>query len=222
MSSGAFPIRVYDPKAEVSIVERRLPHWSQAGTICFITFRTADSVPEQVLTRWRGERLKWLRDHGIDPSSKEWRKLVKNLDPGLQNEYHQTFSRRWHEELDKCHGECPFRDMRLAEIIVNSLKYFDSDRYELTDFVVMPNHAHLLAAFPDEEQMLLQCESWKHFTAREINRVLKRKGRFWQQDDFDHLVRSVEQFEYLREYIRDNPHKARLERGTYVHESKPR
>ncbi len=33
-------------------------------------------------------------------------------------------------------------------------------------------HEHLLAAFPGETSMLPQCESWKHFTAREINRRL--------------------------------------------------
>ncbi len=220
MPFDEFPIRVFDRDSYFAIIERRLPHWSQAGTVCFITFRTADSMPEEVLTRWRGDRLKWLRDHGIDPDSEVWKVLLKNLAPRLQNEYDQMFSNRWHEELDRCYGECVFRDLKLARIVADSLKYFDGDRYELTDLVVMPNHVHLLAAFRDEGEMLKQCESWKHFTAREINRELGRKGRFWQQDDFDHLVRSVEQFEYLREYIRNNPRKAGLQPGEYIHESK--
>ncbi len=50
---------------------------------------------------------------------------------------------------------------------------------------------------------------------------MNRQGRFWQQDGFDHLVRSVEQFDYLRRYIADNPRKARLRAGEYVLESKP-
>jgi putative transposase len=69
--------------------------------------------------------------------------------------------------------------------------------------------------------MLAQCESWKHFTATRINRVLGRKGRFWQQDGFDHLVRSVEQFDYLRRYVAENPSRAGLGPGEYLHESKP-
>ena len=69
----------------------------------------------------------------------------------------------------------------------------------------MPNHVHVLAAFPTEEAMLEQCESWKRFTARQINRLLNRRGRFWQQDVFDHLVRSPEEFERLRAYIAENP-----------------
>jgi putative transposase len=69
--------------------------------------------------------------------------------------------------------------------------------------------------------MLTQCESWKHYTAVQLNRRLRRRGRFWQQDGFDHLVRSAEQFEYLRRYIADNPHRASLSPGEFVHWSKP-
>ncbi len=112
------------------------------------------------------------------------------------------------------------RQAKLAQLVAGSLEHFDSDRYELTDYVVMSNHVHLLAAFPDGPAMLKQCESWKHFTATQINRQLNRKGRFWQQDGFDHLVRSVEQFEYLRGYIAQNPIKARLHDGEYLHKSK--
>ncbi len=87
----------------------------------------------------------------------------------------------------------------------------------LTDFVIMPNHVHILVAFPDQDSMLYQCESWKHFTAREINRILGRSSRYWQQDAFDHLLRSEQQYRYLREYVAKNPEKARLKRGEYLH-----
>ena len=52
---------------------------------------------------------------------------------------------------------------------------------------------------------------------RETGRRLKRHGRFWQQDGFDHLVRSEEQFRYLRKYIAANPEKARLRPGEFVY-----
>src|SRR5262249_17483723 len=105
-------------------------------------------------------------------------------------------------------------------LVATSLHHFDGERYVLLDFVVMPNHVHILVSFPDEEAMLAQCESWKHFTATQINRRLKQRGRFWQQDAFDHLVRSGEQFEYLRCYIAENPKKAGLRSGEYAHYSK--
>jgi len=84
----------------------------------------------------------------------------------------------------------------------------------------MPNHVHLLAAFRDEEGMLAQRESWKHYTAVRINRILGRKDRFWEQDGFDHLVRSEDGFDHYRRYIADNPGKAQLRPGEFLHFSK--
>lgn len=219
--SRLWPFHVFDPGGELLIIERRLPHWSQAGAICFITWRTDDSLPKPVLARWYAQRDAWLHQHGVDPQRADWRNELNRLSRGLQAEFLRTFSERWHENLDACHGECVLRQPPLSQIVSRSLLHFDGQRYEMTDFVVMPNHMHLLAAFETEEAMLEQCESWKTFTATRINRHLGRKGRFWQQDGFDHLVRSAEQFEYLRRYIADNPAKARLAAGEYVHYSKP-
>jgi len=123
---------------------------------------------------------------------------------------------RYLPHLDELHGNCPLRRPELSKIVADSLHHFNHDRYELSDFVVMPNHVHLLAAFPTVEGMLQQCESWKHFTATKINKALGRRGHFWQQDGFDHLVRSVQQFDYFRRYIAENPKKAHLKSGEYV------
>ena len=105
-------------------------------------------------------------------------------------------------------------------MVAESLRRFHGEQYVLSDFVVMPNHVHVLAAFADEQAMLAQCESWKHYTAHEINRALGRRGRFWQQDGFDHLVRSAEQYDHLRRYIADNPERARLQPDEYVYETR--
>jgi type I restriction enzyme R subunit len=213
-------IQVFDPQQEYAIVERRLPHWSQAGTISFITWRTWDSFPNQVLQRWLAERDSWLKRHGIDPEGDNWRIQLRSLSPTLRREFQLHVSDRWNDHLDACHGTCVLRRPELSQIVSDSLLHFDGDRYELTDFVVMPNHVHLLVAFPDEHSMLRQCDSWKHFTATQINRALNRTGHFWQQDGFDHLVRSAEQFEYLRQYFADNPRRARLQPGEFIHWSK--
>lgn len=85
------------------------------------------------------------------------------------------------------------------------------------DFVVMPNHVHLLAAFPTAAAMREQFDSRLHYTAFRINRQVGEKGHFWQQEPFDHLVRSVEQYERLRSYIADNPIKAKLKEGEFIY-----
>lgn len=211
----ALPFRLFDPKTDVAIVERKLPHWSQPGTVAFVTWRTIDSMPAAVVKQWFADRDRWLRAHLIDPAQPNWREKLRELDQGLVCEFLETFWNRWQDSLDECHGACVFRRPELGEIVAKSLRHFDNDRYLLLDFVVMPNHIHLLASFPSKEAMLDQCESWKHYTATQINRRLGQHGRFWQQDGFDHLMRSEEQFAHLRRYIATNPEKARLREGEF-------
>lgn len=215
--NGAFvmDLSFFDPNETVSVLERRLPHWSQAGVVVFITFRTHDSMPRDVLDRFHADRRLWLHSQGINPDQANWKIELAKLPRPMQRKYYQTFSTRWNDELDASHGQCVLRSKELSDIVADSLLHFDGDRYELTDFVVMPNHVHLLAAFPDDDTMLKQCESWKHYTATQINRRLGRRGRFWQQDGFDHLLRSLEQFEHLQRYIANNPKKANCQARTY-------
>lgn len=213
-------MQVFDPNQDYEIVQRRLPHWSQAGTICFITWRTWDSIPEEVLGEWIEQRNQWLLARGIDPKCSDWKGQLEYLGSTIAADFRRQLSDRWNEQLDDCHGSCVLRRPALSKIVADSLHHFDGDRYELTDFVVMPNHVHVLVAFPDEGSMLRQCESWKHYTATQINRILRRSGRFWQQDGFDHLVRSTEQFEYLKFYIAENPRRCGLMTNEYVHFSK--
>ena len=211
-----FQPQAFDPCGEFTVVERRLPHWSQAGTVCFITFRTWDSMPAHVVRAWLAERQEWLRMHGIDPALADWEARLLELPRAAQLAFADFVSDRWNEHLDELYGACVLRQPRLAQIVAESLGHFDGNRYILDDFVVMPNHVHLLVAFPAEESQLAQCDSWKHYTAVQINRALGRRGRFWQEDGFDHLVRSAEQFERFRRYIADNPLRAGLRPGEYI------
>jgi type I restriction enzyme R subunit len=211
---------MFNPGTPYAVVDRRLPHWSQAGTVCFITWRTFDSIPTEVLNQWHADRHQWLRAHGINPKAVNWRRQLRALDRPIRAEFTRQFSECWHRYLDEGHGSCVLRNPEIAKIVGNSLHHFDGERYELTDFVIMPNHVHLLAAFVNEDGMLDQCDSWKHFTARQINLRLGSKDRFWQQDGFDHLVRSVEQFELFRRYIANNPSKAGLKTGEFLYYSK--
>ena len=221
MSGGPkFRLQVFDADGDFAVVQRGLPHWSQAGTLSFLTWRTWDSIPKPVLPVLLAERSQWLAAHGIDPKVDDWRAHLQSLDFTSQQQFRRLVSDRWNEQLDNCHGACHLRKREFAQVIEDSLLHFDGDRCEITDFVVMPNHVHLIAAFPDETAMLKQCASWKHYTATQINRMLNRTGRLWQQDGFDHLIRSAEQFEMLRGYLADNPKRARLRRGEFIHWSK--
>ncbi len=75
----------------------------------------------------------------------------------------------------------------------------------MDDFVIMPNHVHVLVS-PAPCQSLSQIlKAWKSISARHINKALKQRGSFWQEESWDHIVRSPMHLEKYRQYIRDNP-----------------
>jgi putative transposase len=206
----------FDPKADLAIHEHYRPHWSQAGTVVFLTFRTHDSIPRGGLARWEREKQAWLANRFPELHG-HWSAVVPTLSECEQHEFHRTFNRHRESYLDTCQGRCLLKQPALAQIVADSLLHFDGQRYRLGDFVVMPNHVHLLAAFDSEGGLKEQCDSWLHYTAYQIHQRLGEQGKFWQQEPFDHLVRSPEQYEYLRAYIADNPRKAGLRPGEYLY-----
>jgi putative transposase len=203
---------LFDPNDELHVHESFRPHWSQAGAIVFITFRTHDSIPREVIERWECEKQHWLRLRGHNG---HWTNVVPNLNEKDQLQFHKEFNRCREDFLDKCQGACVLQQPENSKIVADALMHFDGERYRMGDFVVMPNHVHLLAAFANAETMMTQCTSWMHYTAYRINQRLGVKGKLWQQEAFDHLVRSIEQYEYLRKYIADNPKKAGLTTGQF-------
>jgi REP element-mobilizing transposase RayT len=210
----------FDHTSDFYISYRRLPHWEQAGCTYFITWRTADSIPEATIRRWRVERAVWLRKRGIQPHDPSWREQLRMLPRSERQSYHESFTRPWMERLDECHGACLLRRPALSQIVADSLASSDGRAYVLGDFVVMPNHVHVLVQLPEEGQLKPQCKSWKRWTAREINAATGGSGRFWQPESFDTLVRSEAHFEHLRAYIAANPAAAVLASGEFLYRRK--
>lgn len=203
----------FDPSAKLDVTHRRLPHWEQPGVCYFLTFRTADSLPTEVCEEFRHQRHLWLLSHGIDTAQDNWHALIGELPVEVQREYHQTWSREFHRLLDLGHGACELAQADIARIVTDALQHFAGERYDLGDFVIMPNHVHLLVQFAGNVGLKKQCFSWKHFTAREINLTLNRSGHFWQGETYDHIVRSEAEFRHYQKYIAANPMKAGLHDG---------
>jgi putative transposase len=204
----------FDPNGELLISEHCRPHWSQAGAVVFITFRMYDSIPREVILRWEREKQEWLRRRGCATEA-HWSVIVEALPQKDRAAFQKTFDRCRESFLDTSHGRCLLRRPELAQIVADSLLHFAGQRYRMGDFIVMPNHVQLLAVFSTPEAMKGQCASWLHYTAVRINLVINEKGKFWQQEPFDHLVRNPEKYEYLRRYIADNPLRAGLKSGDY-------
>ncbi len=197
---------LFDPAAEFVIRESaHLPHWYQPGAACFITFRTDDSIPRDLSARWHLQRADWLTRHGISLSDPYCSNRIAELPVLVRKEYHERFSGAYLAYLDEGWGACVLKRSELAMHVANALRHFDGNRYHLGDFVVMPNHVHLMVAFLDNTDVQKQCYSWKKFSATQINRALGKQCRFWKEESFDHLIRSPEQFVAIQHYIRDNP-----------------
>jgi REP element-mobilizing transposase RayT len=206
----------FDPTEHIDITCGDLPHWQQSGATYFITFRTQDSLPKQAVEMWRRERDDWLARRTKDFSDKPWAEKLQQLSSKDRQAFNRWFRHQLEEQLDKGHGACPLQFEEIAAVVSKSLKYFDGDRYQLGDFVVMPNHVHLLVCMSPRVKMLRQCYSWKRFMATEINRLLDHQGEFWQSESFDHLVRNLEHFQKFQKYIGQNPSKAGLAEGRYL------
>ncbi|HVX09660.1 MAG TPA: transposase [Pirellulales bacterium] len=192
----------FDPSAPIACFDGNLPHWRQDGVIYFVTFRSADSLPQQKLRLWRSERHEWLLRH------------PEPLTPDQKSEYWRLFPERAHQWLDAGYGECLLVRPEVRQIVVDALDHFDGARYRLHSWVVMPNHVHAVVS-PFAENGLSQIlQSWKSFTSKAINKLLARTGTFWQKESFDHLVRSPESLERIDAYILANP--ASLQPGTFT------
>ena len=109
------PFDLFDPETDVDISERQLPHWFQPGVITFVTFRTADSIPQCVLQLWLEELRDWFRQRGVMVPPTAALPKVKSLPAELQGPYRQKRFHKWNEHLDDCYSECHLRKRELAE-----------------------------------------------------------------------------------------------------------
>jgi REP element-mobilizing transposase RayT len=97
------------------------------------------------------------------------------------------------------------------EIVLASCLHDHRRRYELYVCVVMPDHVHMiLTPQIDEERrevisLVRIMQSVKAASARAINQELKRTGTVWQEESFDHVLRSSEGLDAKVEYVLQNP-----------------
>ncbi len=193
----------FNPEADVHNYSGWLPHWRQENKLYFITFRLADSVAQNQLHAWAAQKEIWGSHHPQPWDEKTWQ------------EYHQRFTETMERMIDAGYGSCSLRIPAVTEVVEKAFHHFDGDRYQLGDYVIMPNHVHLLVRPAGGHAVEEILHSWKSFTAKQANAVLQRTGDFWRDEYFDHLVRSASQFEKFRNYIRENPIQARLKTGDF-------
>ena len=182
----------YSNRQEKQITKGNLPHWSQYGKMHFVTFRLADSLPQEKLNWLKDQREEWANSHEPPFTDNEW------------DEYNRLFSEKVEGWLDSGHGQCLLVQPECTQIVKQAIRYFNEQRYYLDYFVIMPNHVHvlLIPIMPYTLKEILH--SWKSYTANEMNKLTGRSEEVWQHESFDHIVRSQRQLEKIRAYIVDN------------------
>ena len=164
-----------------------LPHFDGGEIPQAITFRLVNSLPKEQLDAWEKE----LCNLPVEKAKTEYRHRIEAY-------------------LDVGYGETWLADPRIAALVEDALLYFDSERYNIHAWVVMPNHIHVLVTPRRGYQLLEIIRSWKSFTANKANRLLGRSGQFWQAGYFDRYIRDDRHFAAVLAYIEDNPVKAGL------------
>lgn len=86
----------------------------------------------------------------------------------------------------------------------------DGKYYELVALVVMPNHVHLVLAPSASFSLSRILKGIKGVTARQINEKRGVRGRLWQDESFDRIVRDQTELQEKLEYMVGNPVKAGL------------
>jgi REP element-mobilizing transposase RayT len=165
----------------MTFTRRHLPHWIPEGSDIFVTWRLAGSPPP----------------HAEILPAEAWSR---------------TAFLRSTDSLDSVrYGPMWLEDPRIAGVVANALLYGAARRrfYRLDAWVIMPNHVHAIfrprAAMPEILRWL------KGRTGRVANELLGRTGKpFWQDESFDHWVRTDGELQELIEYVEDNPVKAGL------------
>jgi putative transposase len=91
------------------------------------------------------------------------------------------------------------------DLVACALREFDGQRYRLIAFVVMNDHVHALLGVMDDFRLEDVMQSWKSYTANRMQRQFERRGRVWQDEYFDRIVRDEKELEQKFDYIRGNP-----------------
>lgn len=108
-------------------------------------------------------------------------------------------------------GPFYLKQPQIAALVVTAIHHSADvlGHYTVHAFVVMPNHVHMLLS--PRVPLPRLTKTLKTFTARRANQVLGLTGNpFWQEENYDRLVRNRREFDRIHNYIENNPLRAGL------------
>lgn len=101
------------------------------------------------------------------------------------------------------------------DIVFASLKFHADKKYKLHSCIVMETHVHsILQPLNESDGTFVSLASIAHsiksYSANRIQRLLNLKGKVWQDENYDRIIRDEKDYLIKMEYIINNPVKAGL------------
>ena len=91
-------------------------------------------------------------------------------------------------------------------IIFKCFDWLETDeRLEWVCIMIMPDHIHTVFQLRDKQTLPKLIQSFKRFTAKQINAKLARNGSVWQENYYDHGIRRDESLNEVIHYCYENP-----------------
>jgi len=182
------------------------PHYQFRDSIVFITWRLAFTLPHRIMELFKelsvcssSDAPQWSLDSMKMNDVYLYNRFIE-YDSALASFQNPGFS---------------MNEPEIASIVANALHFYEGTHYELHCYCIMPNHLHLLIRATkkrsDEYHKIADIiQSIKRYTANEINKHLGKKGQVWNRFYFDRVIRDIESYERVVQYIMMNPVRANL------------
>jgi REP element-mobilizing transposase RayT len=165
---------------------------------------------------WERHLPHWIPDQ--TPIFVTWR-LAGSLPPGADRRQ-DRLSHTWQESdaaLDRAAtGPRWLADPAIAGIVRDAILHGERVKkwYTLHAWVVMPNHVHVVMTPQHDFSEIMRWLKWT--TARRCNRILGRtRTPFWQDESYDHWIRTSDEFASIICYVERNPAVVGLENWSW-------
>ncbi len=181
-----------------------LPHWRIPGATYAVTFRIKDSLPASVFKEYEQKKsilLEQITQETQRAGSRDASDALRKLHTEIQSLTETIIE----PALHAADGPRPLADPEIARMVVQALKHFHQERYDLLAWSVMPNHVHALLTPYEGQELEKILQGMKTHSAKEANRLLGKTGTFWQEEYYDHIVRDGEDLKNQVRYILENP-----------------
>lgn len=211
---------------------RRLPHWQRPGAMIFLTYRLFGSLPKDVLHRLEDERRRLekeperpgesLRDRALRHNKRlfaladavldaakggpRWLAIPGIADLIIENLFHHAGNlyNLWAFTVMPNHVHIVLEPLPVEQTVAPATSSGNT---------VSTAQAQTKLSAPQQQDYVALSRithALKSYTANRCNRVLNRRGTFWQDESYDHWVRDEGELWRIIQYVELNPVKAGL------------